>query len=801
MPKLLLIPINSSQNLNLEHIQRFFSLKTSQYARKLFRKSQDETDLEMGNLLQHININKRKSFTEYQLESGDIGLLAKLGDASIRLVNADPSQQEEKFIRSEEFKQICQKELQAQPYDVFIQVVQIHFNTKFAQKQITFVFTSLALSAQTKTEAISMLSVYITEVISRGFLCINGQLPPGLPQPFVIQNDEGVQCIIAPDQLEAPILQAGAYTGILAIVTEYILLYQHFSAYLITEKKLIHRQFFYNFTSQDFQLTLKTTQTTHMHDKLDYSFILHEAQKQIMKKSQIQSFFVSVADLISENSPNIITKYVEITNLNQDLTVYDFDNSLEIEQPLEYLEYKLAEGYIYFQTLQLPLGSDHGIYDSVHCIVDTKMFPHWNEEQQIPAEKCLNVKIMAEENKNILEKREPKICMLGLTGSGKSSLCNEIIFQDGNDPIFFVNDNLDSLTNDLKIYYAPWFDKQDNVTVIDVPGFGDSQGRDQQFLDQLCQGIKNQGEIDVFILVIKKDRMSSLFWEMLALYKEMLGPNCWQNFVIVLTGVDFISEDIETKEEYQRLLEKEEQQFQEQFSSKLKEQKTLIVALSLRQPQNGKKRNQICNQLANYITEKVTKANKDDKDKWISEINFENYLKIKTETDILSFIRENCKKILLQNLEKFHQEAQEWAEKLSAANIKGEIQEENFYSFKNEVIIFFKDGSLFSLLGALKMATLEMTLSQLSFYSMGGFAIFGVYCIAMKAKWSRNEVVEKTIKTILDNIEKTKDHLISKVLDAWKQAIEKALEIAQQRSNIIGDANDYSMFLQQKQLQ
>lgn len=38
-------------------------------------------------------------------------------------------------------------------------------------------------------------------------------------------------------------------------------------------------------------------------------------------------------------------------------------------------------------------------------------------------------------------------------------------------------------------------------------------------------------------------------WEMLIIYREMFG-NCWENVIIVVTGVDFISEDHETDEDY-----------------------------------------------------------------------------------------------------------------------------------------------------------------------------------------------------------------------------------------------------------
>lgn len=66
-----------------------------------------------------------------------------------------------------------------------------------------------------------------------------------------------------------------------------------------------------------------------------------------------------------------------------------------------------------------------------------------------------------------------------------------------------------SVTTEIKAQKAKWFDNDGNFLMIDVPGFGDSQGNDQKYMDALFKEIKNLGQIDKFILVIKRDRLNS----------------------------------------------------------------------------------------------------------------------------------------------------------------------------------------------------------------------------------------------------------------------------------------------------
>jgi hypothetical protein len=52
--------------------------------------------------------------------------------------------------------------------------------------------------------------------------------------------------------------------------------------------------------------------------------------------------------------------------------------------------------------------------------------------------------------------------------------------------------------------------------------------------------------------------MSSAHWEMLAVYGELLGKNCWKHVACIITHVDYNADDELTLEEYKNELNDKE---------------------------------------------------------------------------------------------------------------------------------------------------------------------------------------------------------------------------------------------------
>jgi predicted GTPase len=73
------------------------------------------------------------------------------------------------------------------------------------------------------------------------------------------------------------------------------------------------------------------------------------------------------------------------------------------------------------------------------------------------------------------------ICVLGQTGQGKSSFLNAFSgCHDKNQLIFKQGDSAESCTTKIKTFEGNVLGEQ--IVLVDVPGFKDSEGRDQQYL-------------------------------------------------------------------------------------------------------------------------------------------------------------------------------------------------------------------------------------------------------------------------------------------------------------------------------
>ena len=75
---------------------------------------------------------------------------------------------------------------------------------------------------------------------------------------------------------------------------------------------------------------------------------------------------------------------------------------------------------------------------------------------------------------------DPKITIMGSTGVGKSSLANVLVgvSPDCDDCLFPICDGSDSCTKTTSYASEPWLGFGDLFTVVDTPGFGDSDNDD-----------------------------------------------------------------------------------------------------------------------------------------------------------------------------------------------------------------------------------------------------------------------------------------------------------------------------------
>merc|ERR1719282_807474 len=87
----------------------------------------------------------------------------------------------------------------------------------------------------------------------------------------------------------------------------------------------------------------------------------------------------------------------------------------------------------------------------------------------------------------------PRMVILGQTGTGKSTLANVLLGEDVNcqNCTFPVCTGMDSCTKETKYAKGKWLGKGSSFTVVDTPGFGDSNNDDNGLIDEMTNVLKN----------------------------------------------------------------------------------------------------------------------------------------------------------------------------------------------------------------------------------------------------------------------------------------------------------------------
>merc|ERR1719187_2157620 len=91
---------------------------------------------------------------------------------------------------------------------------------------------------------------------------------------------------------------------------------------------------------------------------------------------------------------------------------------------------------------------------------------------------------------------DPRIVIVGPTGAGKSSLAEALLGCDPTDStdvcMFEVCNGLESCTKNTTAGTGAWLGSCQQFTVVDTPGFGDSEGKDNEYIEEMMNVLDNK---------------------------------------------------------------------------------------------------------------------------------------------------------------------------------------------------------------------------------------------------------------------------------------------------------------------
>ena len=128
---------------------------------------------------------------------------------------------------------------------------------------------------------------------------------------------------------------------------------------------------------------------------------------------------------------------------------------------------------------------------------------------------------------------EPRLVIIGQTGAGKSTLANVLLGDAVNcdNCTFPVCDGHDSCTKNTKYAVGEWLGKGDAFTIVDTPGFGDSDNDDDALIDEMMDVLKHTIEgCNGIVLLIngEEERFDASLQQMMREMQALFGEDFWR---------------------------------------------------------------------------------------------------------------------------------------------------------------------------------------------------------------------------------------------------------------------------------
>jgi len=168
---------------------------------------------------------------------------------------------------------------------------------------------------------------------------------------------------------------------------------------------------------------------------------------------------------------------------------------------------------------------------------------------------------------------DPRIVIVGKTGVGKSSLANALVGCDPTSSVqcdFTVCDEYNSCTKSTSHAVGQWIGSGPEFTVIDTPGFGDTDGDDEALLDDMTEKLADIDYANTIVLLLKgsENRFDQGLQAMLKRITIIFGKKWWDHVVIAVSFWGFDEASI-TKRNQNRRQPKDEAWFRRQINSQI----------------------------------------------------------------------------------------------------------------------------------------------------------------------------------------------------------------------------------------
>ena len=143
---------------------------------------------------------------------------------------------------------------------------------------------------------------------------------------------------------------------------------------------------------------------------------------------------------------------------------------------------------------------------------------------------------------------------------------------------FNVCDGHDSCTKHTKYAVDQWLGDGDNFTIVDTPGFGDSDNDDEALIDEMMDVLKNviEGCNGIVLLINgEEERFDASLQQMMREMQALFGEDFWNYTIIGVSHWSYKADDVMER----NLTGKSEAKFMEEWNAVLHEKFHINITL------------------------------------------------------------------------------------------------------------------------------------------------------------------------------------------------------------------------------